>query len=111
MLDNYDLDVVGEASYQDRIARIVGGKTPEGVTHECQARLFPEPTNPFDENAVAVTITGSVVGYLPHALAEVYLRNHSGQATVDAVIVGGWKDGEDEGNFGVRLNGDTITLL
>ena len=61
-----DLEVVGEASYQDNLWRIVGGRySPDGrVREEVYAVLAAEPDNPYDANAVAVWIQGLKVGYL-----------------------------------------------
>jgi hypothetical protein len=59
------LGVVGEGSYQDNLDRISGGKTEDGpTTAEHTAIMKPEPTNPYDQNAIAVTIDGATVGYL-----------------------------------------------
>jgi hypothetical protein len=51
-----DLEVVGDASYQDNLWRIVGGRhSPDGrVREEVYAVLAAEPDNPYDANAVAV---------------------------------------------------------
>jgi hypothetical protein len=50
-----DLEVVGEASYQDNLWRIVGGRrSPDGrVREEVYAILAAEPDNPYDANAIA----------------------------------------------------------
>ena len=61
-----DLEVVGEASYQDNLWRIVGGgHSPDGrVREDILAVLAAEPDNPYDANAVTVWIQGLKVGYL-----------------------------------------------
>ena len=58
------LEVVGEASYQDNLWRIVGGRrSPDGrVREDIFAVLAAEPDNPYDANAVAVWIQGLKVG-------------------------------------------------
>jgi HIRAN domain len=61
--------VVGEASYQDGLEELAGGRTEESAEHYCGAELIPEPDNPFDRNAVYVTISGEKVGYLPRKTA------------------------------------------
>jgi hypothetical protein len=72
-----DLEVVGEASYQDNLWRIVGGRhSPDGrVREDLYAVLAAEPDNPYDANAVAVWIQGLKVGYLSH---EDALRDRPG---------------------------------
>jgi hypothetical protein len=69
-----DLEVVGEASYQDNLWRIVGGRhSPDGrVREEAYAVLAAEPDNPYDANAVAVWIQGLKVGYLSREDARRY---------------------------------------
>jgi hypothetical protein len=69
-----DLEVVGEASYQDNLWRIVGGRhSPDGrVREDVYAVLAAEPDNPYDANAVAVWIQGLKVGYLSREDARRY---------------------------------------
>ena len=69
-----DLEVVGEASYQDNLWRIVGGRhSPDGrVREDIYAVLAAEPDNPYDPNAVAVWIQGLKVGYLSREDARRY---------------------------------------
>ena len=97
-------DVVGEASYQDALTRICGGKGEFSAEHQCKATLIPEPTNPEDANAVQVIIDRKLVGYLTREHAIEYRQHIGAKATsCDAKIVGGWKDAQGEGNFGVKL--------
>jgi collagen type III alpha len=74
------------------------------------ADLTPEPTNPYDKNAVVVTVAGEKVGYLSRDEAPRYLEalreaGFDGQsAKVAAKIVGGWRTNQhDAGHFGVKL--------
>jgi hypothetical protein len=69
-----DLEVVGEASYQDNLWRMVRGRhSPDGrVREEVYAVLSAEPANPYDANAVAVWIQGLKVGYLSREDARRY---------------------------------------
>lgn len=108
-----DLDVVGEAHYQDALNRVCGGKTHDGHNHECIAHLIPEPNNKFDKNAVRVVIDGRTVGYLSRSDAIEYhdaLRTLGRSLTsveCAAVVGGGWdRGGGDEGHYGVRLDCD-----
>lgn len=70
-----------------------------------------EDDNPYDINAVCITIQGLRVGYLDRAAAKAWRRQlkerHAplGHYTADALIVGGWDRGADDlGHFGVRLD-------
>ncbi len=58
---------VGESHYQDALLAVVGGRTRHSVEHTCLAELCPEPTNPYDDEAIAVQIGGQCVGYLSRA--------------------------------------------
>jgi hypothetical protein len=59
-----DLEVVGDASYQDNLWRIVGGRnTPnDPMRREVYAVLVAEPDNPYDANAVSVERRAGAVG-------------------------------------------------
>lgn len=99
------MEVVGESRYQEALTRIAGGKRRESQLIRTNAELRREPTNPFDRNAVQVVIAGDVVGYLPRDEAAKYAPAldqlpRAGFAC-DAEIRGGWRDGDDEGHFGV----------
>jgi hypothetical protein len=103
-------EIVGEASYQANLAKIAGSKTEQSANHECLAILECDDNNPHDANAIAVKIDNRLVGYLPRNEAKTYrdkLRTIDAKmlnAEVRAKIVGGWKNDEDEGHFGVKLN-------
>lgn len=64
-----DLEVVDELAYQAALWRLCGGSIGDRVRCDIVAVLVPEPTNPCDVNAIAVHISGQVVGYLPRAIA------------------------------------------
>jgi hypothetical protein len=68
-----DLEVVGELAYQDALWRLSGGTLGDRIRRQIVAVLVPEPTNPYDANAIAVQIDGQVIGYLPRATAQEYL--------------------------------------
>ncbi len=68
-----DLEVVGERAYQDVLWDLSGGTVGDRIRRHIVAVLVPEPTNPYDTNAIAVQIEGQVVGYLPRATAQEYL--------------------------------------
>ena len=68
------LEVVGGASYQDNLWRIVGRRrSPDGrVREHIFAVLAAEPDNPYDTDAIAVWIQGLKVGYLSREDAQRY---------------------------------------
>lgn len=113
---DFEFDIVGESHYQAELTRLAGPKTDDGVEVECDAVLMPEPSNPYDANAVAVLIEGEKVGYLSRADAARWdaQLNRLGwdgeRVLIEALIVGGWqrKKGAmvDEGSFGVKLDLD-----
>src|SRR5690349_5646639 len=66
---SYELAVVGESHYQRALAEICGAPTEEGHRLEAEAHLVPEDDNPYDSNAVKVTVSGKQVGYLDREAA------------------------------------------
>ena len=65
-----DLEVVGELAYQDALWRLSGATLGDRIRRQIVAVLVPEPTNPYDSNAIAVQIDGQVIGYLPRDTAK-----------------------------------------
>jgi hypothetical protein len=109
------LEVVGEASYQDNLWRIVGGhRSPEGrVREDVFAVLAAEPDNPYDPNAVAVWIQGLKVGYLSRENAQRYRagllaleQQHGKPIALAGVIAGGGMRADGPGRLGVFLDHD-----
>lgn len=108
---DFAIEAVGESKYQRNIESIAGGKTEEGHEKIVDAVLFLEDSNPHDNQAVQVQIRGKVCGYLSRQEARQYRAalKRAGHptlnATVKAMIVGGWDRGDsDTGHFGVRLD-------
>jgi hypothetical protein len=114
--DLVPINVVGEQSYQDELDQLAGPKTEAGVAVDVQATLLTEPSNLHDKNAVVVTIDGLTVGYLSRSAAAGFHAHlasvgqakeaRAGRASlggIEAEITGGWKRGDDEGNYGVVL--------
>jgi hypothetical protein len=109
------LDVVGEGSYQGTLERIGGGKTIDGMRiRDHTAILLPEPSNPYDPNAVKVVIitgpSAGRVGYLSRENAVAYrpiidrLAALGKVAACRASLQGGWDRGSDDrGSIGVVL--------
>ena len=104
--DIVEVDVVGEASYQGALERLAGRKGPEGKSYRVGVTLRCEPGNQYDANAIRVEAMGQLVGYIPRTTASQLapvLASHGGAAEAQGLIVGGWKNGEDEGHFGIRV--------
>ena len=92
---------------------IVGGTVGDRIRHDIVAVLVPEPTNPYDANAIAVQIDGQVVGYLSRATAQEYLPGlqhlmsvRGGYVALRGVIVGGGYYDDGPGRLGVWLEHD-----
>jgi len=77
----YAQEVVGESNYQPALRAIRESK--DKPFH--RARLVPEDTNPYDNQAVRVDVAGKTVGYLPRADARRW-RKTAGPKTCDAYI-------------------------
>lgn len=103
--DLVPVQVMGEGFYQGQLERIAGPKTEDGYSLKVECALVPEPSNPYDENAVAVEIKGATVGYLARPMAQKYRSLRLGPLEhLSAEIRGGWRRrGGDEGHFGVVL--------
>ncbi len=94
---DFNQAIVGEASYQDELRRIAGGRTERGERVEFRVVLVPEPNNKYDRNAVAVYAdSGGVIGYLSREDAEEYqptivafIRGRNGHPSCRAVMAGG----------------------
>jgi len=111
----FEQEIVGESHYQDALERICGGRTEDGAHFETSALLVYEDDNPYDNQAVAVVISGAKVGHLSRPVARAF-RAQLAAANAPrgwpirckALIVGGWlrdgDDGEDRGHFGVKLD-------
>lgn len=105
---SYPLDAVGESNYQDALISICGGYNRHGQDLETWAEIEREPGNPYDSNAVTVTIDGRTIGYLSRDQAKrvssQMLQDGVDRARCKAKIVGGWRTNQhDSGHFGVRL--------
>lgn len=118
------VDVVGEGSHQGSLERVAGGRTVDGPRiRDHSAILMPEPTNPYDPNAVRVVVvpssgSGATIGYLSREDAVAYrpvidrLAAEGKVAACRASIGGGWERGSDDrGSFGVRLSMGTPEAL
>jgi hypothetical protein len=72
---------VGESHYQDVLWRVVGGRTPERVRVDAQAVLLTEPDNPYDPNAVPVSIearrSGTCAATTPRPTDQDYMSSRT----------------------------------
>jgi hypothetical protein len=110
-----DLDVVGEANYQDNLWHVVGGRrgAADRVRMEVAAVLVAEADNPYDPNAVSVWVQGLKMGYLSRDDARRYrpgllaLEDKYGEpiALAGAIVGGGIRD-DGPGRLGLFLNHD-----
>ena len=108
-----DLEIVGEASYQDALWALCGGSPGDDVRHGIVAVLVPEPENPHDQNAISVRVEGRIVGYLPRQVAAGYIpglrrlmSSLDAHVALRGVIVGGGYRGGGPGKLGVWLSHD-----
>lgn len=108
--DPYTFEIVGEASYQSALRKIAGKKTEESKRFYTDATILHEPQNQYDSNAFKVVIDGQTVGYFSRDDAlrfkDFLIKKGMGLNEpyhVDAVIVGGWKNDDGEGSYGVKL--------
>jgi hypothetical protein len=108
-----DLEIVGEASYQDALWAICRGVEGDRIRHQIVAVLVPEPDNLHDPNAIAVHIDGHVVGYFAREFAVEYgpglqslMGRCNGYVALRGVIVGGGYYTDGPGRLGVWLDHD-----
>lgn len=108
-----DLEIVGEASYQDALWTICRGAEGDRIRHQIVAVLVPEPQNPHDPNAIAVQVDGHVVGYFARDVAVHYgsgleslMSQCGGYVALRGVIVGGGYYPDGPGRLGVWLDHD-----
>lgn len=106
----FTVEAVGEAQWQENIARIAGAKRPEGYRDQFVAQLIFED-NPHDPNAVVIVIDAHAVGWIARGDAanvrkEIMAINpYKLPVTCKAKIVGGWDRGDgDQGHYGVKLS-------
>ena len=105
----YRLPVVGESHHQTDLENIAGGRTHESAEYHCVAVLTPELDDPYDPQAVSVSVNGRQVGYLSRDWAPrfkaAFASNGYKRVECNAMIVGGWDRGKaDRGSFGIKLD-------
>lgn len=105
------LPAVGESHYQRALEAICGrrGRSWTEVTCEVTAVLVPEPSNPYDPEAVMVTVDGRQVGHLSRADARAYaeviaLAVQRGGYPVCRALVCGRGEGSETRNLDIFLD-------
>jgi hypothetical protein len=107
------VEAVGESFYQPALLTQCGARPGDAVRFPCRASLVAQPDNPYDRNAVAVQISGELVGHLarheaPHWQSLVRApASHGYLATCEAMIAGRGPEGETA-NLGVFLHLPTL---
>lgn len=115
MSGNFHLAIVGEASYQEELRRLVAGRGEPGARVEVRAVLKPEPNNRYDSNAVAVYAeSGGIIGYLSREDAEElqpliinFVQDGKTYPSCMAMLAGGYGE---KTNIGVWLDLDVEGL-
>lgn len=110
--DSFDIEAVDESKYLENFIKVCGPRCKDAVDMIVQAHLTLEDTNPFDDLAVAISVSGHLVGYLPRAMAREFrqalcdgdLMEYNVFAC-NAHIRGGWyRSHDDQGHYGIRLD-------
>lgn len=91
---DFDREVVGESHYQPALRKLKASQSKPFF----RAKLVPEDSNPYDNQAVRVDIDGQTVGYLPREDAREW-RAQEGSSACDAYLI----DAGDNTNIGVWL--------
>lgn len=102
-----DLPIAGTSHRQPLLSRIAGDALRKGEHVAFTALIVPEPGNPHDPNAIAVTADGlGPIGYFARrdalrykAMAEELIRQGA-VGVCEAFLTGGWNE---EATIGVRL--------
>lgn len=105
--DIVEVEVRGESHHQDALAAIAGPKEETAKQFLVGVTLRCEPNNEYDENAVRVEVMGQLLGHVGREHAAVIspaLHNKCG-GVIEArgLIVGGWRDRDSEGHYGIRV--------
>jgi len=91
----FELEVVGESRYRDTIRTLAGAHGDAKADARHPALLLPDDANPYEDKAVAVFLSGAMVGYLAPkdalAFRQQLVRNEIGGmlTSTDAAVRGG----------------------
>lgn len=106
----YSVDVVGESFAREALADIAKNPAGQRALVFCVATLIPQPNNPYDRNAIAVSISGRAIGHLSHESAKSYcerlrdLDKENESFVAFAVISGGLITQERQYDYSVQLD-------
>jgi hypothetical protein len=81
--------VVGTSHYQEALLELSGRTADDEVRVQKIALFVPEPDNPHDPSAVAVTIDGCLVGYLSRDENKRWLDVVSGNDVAAEALIAG----------------------
>lgn len=106
------VEVVGESFYREALRRVAAAIDGSTGSRECVATLVPDPSNPYDRNAVKVVVGDEHVGHLPRDLAALAAPGIAELAgTVEVVTTRAELCGSDADlGFGVVLTVDLGSL-
>jgi hypothetical protein len=109
----WNTTVRGESFRQEALLRAVGGRGRYGSNWNVAAQLTMVDDIPGHPTAVAVSVDGELVGYIPSELSAqirdefLALEGIENGVTCKATIVGGWDstaEGGERGHFGIKLS-------
>lgn len=106
----YSVDVVGESFAREALADIAMNPTSRRALVFCVASLIPQPSNPYDRNAIAVSISGRAIGHLSREFSKSYcerlseLGKENETFVAYAVISGGLVTQEKQYDYSVQLD-------
>lgn len=104
--ETFEVEAVGESNYQDALWRAVRNHEPyeRGYRASARATLLPEPSNPYDKNAIQVLIEDRLVGYLSREEAIDYKSIVGDGISCDSLICGGFQTSSGRASLGVWLD-------
>ncbi len=82
----FDVDLVGSSDYQDCLGLLTRSASKRGIDTEFIAKLHYEYSNPNDDYAIRVVVSGKTVGYLSHDDSKRY-RARLEQVDLEGIIV------------------------
>lgn len=103
---SYNYDIVGESYRRENLLEIINNHDAISIGKlHVEAILDPEPSNPFDENAVKVLIDGKHVGYIPKSDSK-RVSNLISESGLDSMKVKariGWDKNQTTQFIGVKI--------
>jgi hypothetical protein len=91
----FQVEVLGESRYSDTIRTLAGSHGDASADARHPALLLPDDANPYEDKAVAVFLSGQMVGYLAPKDALMFRERLARQdiagqlSSCDAVVRGG----------------------